>query len=51
MDGGWSFINVDMMINCYGREQRVQDTFSNMEEWEKVIETKRTSKNTAINTK
>lgn len=35
---GWSFIIVDMMIDCYGYQKRVQHSFSNMEEWEKAQE-------------
>lgn len=33
-----SFIAVDMMVECYGRHQRVQTSFANMEEWEAVKE-------------
>jgi len=33
-----SFVQVDMMVECYGRHQRVQTSFANMEEWEAVKE-------------
>lgn len=37
-NGGWTYVEVDMMINCYGNGKRVQQTFRNMEEWEKAKE-------------
>lgn len=31
-----SFVRVDVLVECCGKEQRVQTSFSNMEEWEKI---------------
>jgi hypothetical protein len=36
MDGGWSFVEVDMMVDCYGSHKRIQKGFINMKEWEEV---------------
>lgn len=36
MKNGGSFIMVDMMIDCYGRQQRIQTSFNTWEEWENV---------------
>ncbi|MHB8172119.1 MAG: hypothetical protein ACYDG6_11360 [Thermincolia bacterium] len=38
MPGGWGFVLVDMMVNCYGNQQRVQTSFTTMEQWEKAKE-------------
>lgn len=38
MEGGWSYVIVDMMVNCYGLGQRVQHPFNNIEEWVKAKE-------------
>lgn len=38
--GDWSYVQVDMMVICYGRKSRVKGCFANMAEWEKVKEKK-----------